>query len=1072
MRAIFRVRAIYCLCLTMSSVLLHAQNYEVKILDAETKTPIEAAAVQLKKNKQLAISDASGIVKFTRIQLPDSIQITALNYRTVNLLFNPQTTIYYLQPFAGESEVIVQTGYQSLPKERATGSFTQIDNQLFNRRISTNVLDRLDGITPGVLFNKNNGEEAFNIRGRSTLEAGASRPLIVLDNFPFEGQINQINPNDVESITLLKDAAAASIWGSRAANGVIVITTRKGRLNQPLQISFTQNLSVGVMSNLFYNRNYLTSSEYIEAERLLFDRGFYNASLSNTTTRPAISPVVELLNQFRRGTITEAFLNTELDNLNQEDLRKQFSQHLYQREANQQYALQLRGGSDKHSYLFSFGYDDNKERQRFNQNSRLTLQAQQSFKLRPRLELTTTLYYVASKQNRPNSFPYRGNALSPASSTQLYPYAQIADAGGNPLPTMKDYRSSYLDSVEALGFQPWRFSVLDEIAQTQHEEQTRTLIARTGLKYRITDAWTAELHYQQEYQQALLLNLKLENSYTARDLVNRFSQRNPTTGAFTYPLPKGGILEQAQSDLNSQNLRGQMQYQQKWSDAHELNGMAGFEIRQRKTTGFSRTVYGYEAAYGIGISNLNYQTSLPVHPFGTAMITATPNNRTETLNRFFSYYANLSYSYHKRYTFTASARSDAANLFGVRANQKRTPLWSLGGLWDISKESFYKLSWLPHLKIRATYGFNGNAVNANSLLTVRFGTSGLTGFPMATLASAPNSELRWEKVGTLNLGVDFSSLSGRLHGSIEWYRKRGLDLLQETVLPPSTGFSSFSGNGASTLTTGWEFLINYAVVRKKNMEWNMQLVLNTLKDQVIDFVRTNSPAQFVRTTGNLIAKPGNPLFSIWSYPWAGIDPSNGDPMGYLAGVPSNNYTSIIAAAQSDSLVFHGSARPTFWGNLRQDFQYKRWGFSLNLIFKGGYYFRSGSVSLNYQDLVLGRQHRDYTARWQTKGDELKSNVPSIIYPSNVARNDFYTYSAVLVERGDHLRFQDIRLSYRLGPWGKKHLTSLELYGYLNNIGILWRANKKGIDPDTNDFVLGIENIPAIRTATFGLKLHL
>lgn len=1072
MRAIFRVRAIYCLCLTMSSVLLHAQNYEVKILDAETKTPIEAAAVHLKKNKQLAISDASGIVKLTRIQLPDSIQITALNYRTVNLLFNPQTTIYYLQPFAGESEVIVQTGYQSLPKERATGSFTQIDNQLFNRRISTNVLERLDGITPGVLFNKNNGEEAFNIRGRSTLEAGASRPLIVLDNFPFEGQMNQINPNDVESITLLKDAAAASIWGSRAANGVIVITTRKGRLNQPLQISFTQNLSVGVMPNLFYNRNYLTSSEYIEAERLLFDRGFYNASLSNTTTRPAISPVVELLNQFRSGTITESALNNELNNLSQQDLRRQFSQHLYQREVNQQYALQLRGGSDQHSYLFSFGYDDNKERQRFNQNSRLTLQAQQSFKLRPQLELTTALYYVASKQNRPNSFPYRGNALSPASSTQLYPYAQIADAGGNPLPTMKDYRSSYLDSVEALGFQPWRFSVLDEIAQTQHEEQTRTLIARTGLKYRITDAWTAELHYQQEYQQALLLNLKLENSYTARDLVNRFSQRNPTTGAFTYPLPKGGILEQAQSDLNSQNLRGQMQYQQKWSDAHELNGMAGFEIRQRKTTGFSRTVYGYEAAYGIGISNLNYQTSLPVHPFGTAMITSTPNNRTETLNRFFSYYANLSYSYHKRYTFTASARSDAANLFGVRANQKRTPLWSLGGLWDISKESFYKLSWLPHLKIRATYGFNGNAVNANSLLTVRFGTSGLTGFPMATLASAPNSELRWEKVGTLNLGVDFSSLSGKLHGSIEWYRKRGLDLLQETVLPPSTGFSSFSGNGASTLTTGWEFLINYAVVRKKNMEWNMQLVLNTLKDQVIDFERTNSPAQFVRTTGNLIAKPGKPLFSIWSYPWAGIDPSNGDPMGYLAGVPSNNYTSIIAAAQSDSLVFHGSARPTFWGNLRQDFQYKRWGFSLNLIFKGGYYFRSGSVSLNYQDLVLGRQHRDYAARWQTKGDELKSNVPSIIYPGNVARNDFYTYSAVLVERGDHLRFQDIRLSYRLGPWGKKHLTSLELYGYLNNIGILWRANKKGIDPDTNDIVLGIENIPAIRTATIGLKLHL
>lgn len=1072
MRCFIRVHALFCLCLLGIVSFGQMVSYQGKILDRETQLPIERVSINLIKAKLSLSTDVNGSFQINGSIISDTLLFQAEGYTPLKVAFSSLATVYYLSPISGTSSVVVETGYQRIPKERATGSFTVIDQTLVNRRISTNLLDRLDGVTPGILFNKNPGEEAFNIRGRSTLDNGSTRPLIVLDNFPFEGDISQINPNDVESVTLLKDAAAASIWGSRSANGVIVITTKKGKLGQPLQIGFTQNFTTSAAPNLRYTRNYLSADDYIEVERYLFDRNYYNAQLANTTTRPPLTPVVELLQKVRQGVMTEAALNAELDQLRQYDLRDQFSRFIYQKEQQQQYAIQMNGGSERHSYLFSFGYDRNRERLRSNQRERYTIQMQQVFRVHPKLQFSATLYYLSGKQQSPNSFSHRGPSSFYTNNSQLFPYARIADENGNGLPVLKDYRASYIDSVEALNFQPWRFNILDEINNTEQEQLSRNLLARAGIQYKFNSALSAELQYQQEYEVVQTELLRKAASYAARNLVNRFSVRNTTTGAFTYPFPLGGLLDQTQSTMNSQNLRGTLQFQQYLKGKHQIHGIAGFEIRQKRIEGYTRSLYGYDDEFGIGVTNLNYQSTLPIHPFGNATIPAVSNSISGTLNRFVSYYANGSYSFLGRYTFNASARADGANLFGVRTNERITPLWSVGGKWEISKEPFYHLKWLDQLQFRTTYGFNGNAVNANSLLTARFGSSFYTGLQTALLTSAPNPQLKWERVKTINIGFDFAAFSRRLQGSFEWYHKRGLDLLQSAVLPASTGFNSFNGNGASTRTKGLEIALDYTVLRRQKTGWKMYLLLNTLKDQVVDFERKNSSVDLLRANGgNLIAKPGNPLFSIYSYRWAGIDPTNGDPMGYLNGAVSKNYTAMLAAGVADSLYFHGSARPTFWGSWRNEWTYGRFSLSVNVLFKGGYYFRSNSVSLNYQDVVLFRQHSDYSKRWLQKGDELVSSVPSIVYPGNNNRNEFYTYSSVLVERADHIRLQDLRLSYQFKGFGSQKNTSLELYGYLNNLGILWRANKKGIDPDTNDINASGENIPSMRTITLGLRLH-
>jgi len=1072
MRCLKRVLAILCLCLSNQEAFSQSQMYTGQILDAQTKEPIAMVTIQSKSSKQITLSDSLGRFTIKQMKSPDTLQFRAEGYANHTMVYQPNIKQILLTPIYGESNVTVQTGFQSIPRERATGSFAVLDNELVNRRVSSNILDRLEGVTPGVIFGKNSGEDRINIRGRSTLEAlnNQAAPLIVLDNFPYEGDLNSINPNDVETITVLKDAAAASIWGSRSANGVIVITTKKGKFNQPLQIEFNQNFTITDAPNLKYSRNYVSSKDYIETEQFLFNQGYYNTTLNNNTTRTAVTPVVELLNLRRLNRISQDELDQQLATLSKYDLRDEFSKHIYRNEKRQQYSLQLKGGSAQHTYVFSIGYDKNIERLIANQNNRLTLQTQQVIKITPKLELNTSVYFLNSVNEQPNSSIYRSSTLNYVSSNGLYPYAKLADEAGNPLNTIRDYRTNYLDSVEALGFQPWRYSILNEIANTEQKTDIRNLIARIGLKYKINNRFNIDLQYQQEYQSTQTRLLRNAETYAARNLVNRFSVRN-SNGTFSYPVPIGGILDQSQSTMNSQNLRGQLNYQETINNDHSINAIAGFEIRQRNSTGFSRTVLGYDEQYGIGRSNLNYQSSLPIHPFGNLLIPSSSNLESGLINRFISFYTNAGYQYKKKYTFTISARTDGANLFGVRTNEKIVPLWSTGIGWDISKESFYQSDWIPFLKLRATYGFNGNAVNANSLLTATYFNSGTTGLPTAIISSPPNPFLRWEKVKTINIALDFSTRNNRISGTIEWYSKKGQDLLQNQELATYTGFRTIRANGAETITKGIEAQINAKLLTRK-LKWNINFLVNTLQDRVVTFDNKFLPTQLVTANGgNLVAQVGKPLFSIWSYRFAGIDPNNGDPIGILNGESSKNYSAILANTNPDSLQFHGSARPTFYGAIRQDFSYKNFSLSFNLTYKAGYFFRTNSIGLNYTDLITNRHHVDFPNRWQKPGDEKISNIPSVVYPVNIPRANFYNASSELVERGDHIRLQDIRVAYRLDTRNSK-IAQLEFYGYINNVGILWKANKKGLDPDANDNSFALDNIPPMRSYTIGLKLHL
>lgn len=1046
------------------------------IIYSVDKAPLSDASLTLVRSGSRATSDIYGKFNLPISGFPDTLFLSYIGFQSQKIIIrNGSDLLITMEPLLTNiEEVSVSTGYQELSKEKITGSFTKLGTELINRRVTPNILDRLDGMASGLVFNhSNSGDEPISIRGRSTLlGAQAATPLIVLDNFPYEGDIQNINPNDIASITLLKDAGAASIWGARAGNGVIVITTKKGAAEQKPQLDFTASATFTAKPDLFYSRHFLNSSDYIEAEQFLFSKGYYDANLRNATSFPAISPAVEILAQQRAGSISQAEAAAKLNTLAQNDVRNDYQNYLYQAARLQSYALNYRDGSGKFSYTVSGGYDIDQDALIGNGYKRTTLNSTLQFRPLTNLEITAGLGWSVTYTQTPNQWIPGSSNASYYNNYPLYPYAQLRDAQGNNLAVVKDLRGRFVDSIASLGYLDWTIRPLDEIANADIRTALTHLLMKTRMVYRFGSSLKLSFQYQQERQDNHSWNYHGKQTYYTRSLINQYSQRNASTGVFTYPLPAGGILNRSDNSLLADNARLQLDYHRNFRNLHDFSLIAGTEIRQVKTNYSAATLYGYDDNYGTAVTNINYQTALPLFPYGTSKpIPVSGGSITETTNRYLSAFLNAGYTYRDRYTVSLSARKDGANIFGVNINDRFTPLWSAGAAWLLSKEKWYASTWLPKLTIRASYGFNGNVYNASAYLTAKYTTSSLTGAQAAVISAPPNPELRWEKVANTNLGIDFAGRNNNISGSIDLYSKKGTDLIETAPLAPSTGFTSFNGNAAATRTIGLDLQLNTKLLNGP-LHWNTSFLFSVLHDKILNFDKQYSALNLVNNYGSLIAVTGKSLFGIYAYPWAGLDPVNGDPQGILNHQASKNYSALVNMP-ADSLMYFGSARPTIFGSLRNSFSWHDFTFSFNLQFKLGYYFRKSSVSLNYTDLAGSNPNADYHNRWKKPGDEQYTNIPSLSYPSNSNRNNFYTYSETLVEKGDHIRLQDIRLDYTMDQhkYRKLPFRQLSLYVYASNLGLLWKANHSGIDPDANDnFYLNA--YPPPFSLSIGLKASL
>ena len=1034
-----------------------------KVLDATDLLPLPGAIITIKGESRQFYSGTDGSFGIPLRADSVTLLIRYIGYKPLELpVLRTDNMVLEIRMHSSSQslkEVTVSTGYQELPKERATGSFVQLDETLLNRRPGSDIISRLEDITPGLIFNrgKTSGPGELSIRGQSSIYA-ANQPLIVVDNFPFEGDVNSLNPNDVESITVLKDAAAASIYGAKAGNGVIVITTRSGNFNQPVKISFNSNFTVGAKPDLFYTP-VMSTADFIETEKLLFARGFFNTP-ERSPLKTAVSPVVELLIAKRDGLLNSEAADAAIEALKFGDVRNDYSKYLYRELFNQQYALNLQGGSLNHKYIFSAGWDRNNSSEMGNSNSRFTLAAKQNWLLlKQRLNISGGVYYTGG-HNRTNGT----GVIYWKPGEQLYPYARLADADGKPLPVIKDYRSTYIDGLQNQGLLDWKYRPLEELNNADNQSRLTNLRLNTVASYKISSDFSASVLYQNEKVHSAWHNYQGVDSYYTRNLINTFTA--PNSSGTVRNVPLGGIMDRNNGRLNSHQIRTQLSYNRSWQADQHLNIIGGYEWNLTDRANQSYREYGYDEAHA-GSVPVDYLTSFSRYYYPAASMNI-PYNNGESIqaNRSRSYYLNGAYSLLGKYTLSGSGRVDQSNLFGVRTNQKGVPLWSAGFAWKASEEKFYPFDFLPDLKLRLSYGYNGNIDRSVTAFTTAryFSSAPFTLLPYASIENPPNPHLRWERVKILNLGLDFASLNNRYSGSVDVYQKNGLDLIGETPFAPSTGIINFRGNTASTKATGLDLQLN-----RRNLagafEWSTSLLFSHINEKVEDYRVTASVSNYLFSGdgGTIYPMAGRPLFAIYSLPFKGLDPQTGDPLGELNGEISKDYNKIISTATPESIRYHGSVRPTFFGALRNDFKYKNVSLSANVSYRLGYYFRNSSVL--YSTVLQGRGgHADFAKRWQKPGDELITSVPSMPLTMNANRDNLYRFSDLLVEKGDHIRLQDLRLGYAVENQNKSRMfTDATFFLYANNLGLLWKATSVDADPD-------YPNMLPVKTLSIGLQL--
>ncbi|RYF26334.1 MAG: SusC/RagA family TonB-linked outer membrane protein [Flavobacteriales bacterium] len=814
------------LCLNFSA--MAQEKLKGRVVDAQGQQPLVGALIKIKTPAKTVISNNEGYFEFNLPKGTYELQVQYLAYGTKELLLQlPQNEPLLLQLNANENNLqevqVVSTGYQTLPKERATGSFVLIDSALLNRSVGTNILDRLDGVTSGLLTTKSTlagVEDKLMIRGRSTLFA-EEEPLIILDNFPYEGSINNINPNDIKTITVLKDAAAASIWGSRAGNGVIVITTHQGKYETRTQIDFNSNLTLRPKPDL-YQAPWMANEQWIEIEQFLFNQGAYNATLNNGYG--VVSPAIEIMHQKRSGLISTADSLERINQLKAADIRKEMLDRLYRMGINQQHSLSIKGGGANHTYYLSAGHDHNRGNQFVDSYQRTTLTANQMYRLfSGRLVLNANIGFTNSNTKGNNQY-YR----NPGS-----PYERLADENGEMLAVRNGLRLNYVDTAGKGLLLDWHYRPLEEL-EARSNNNVKHLNLSLSATVKLVDALKMTLLYQRQDQNTLRDVFYDENSFYARDLINRYSSINSQTGLVTRPLALGGIKDNSHSELRANNGRLLLSYNKDWAKHHQLNIIAGTEVRETTVYAFGQRLYGFNnELYTHSNLAIDFTKDYPMYYNQNLSARLDPQQLASyNVDRNVSYFTNLSYVLKGRYTLSASARKDQSNLFGVKPNQKGVPLWSVGLLWDIAGEPFYDVPWLQQLKLRSSYGYSGNVSKSlSAYLTATAGGTNVYGAPFNVIVNPPNPSLRWERVRITNIATDFSMFNRKLEGSVELYAKQGLDLFGESPLAPQTGVLTFNGNTANTSTKGLDISLR-SLNLSGAITWRTDFQFSKVKDRV------------------------------------------------------------------------------------------------------------------------------------------------------------------------------------------------------------------------------------------------
>lgn len=1070
----------------------------------ENGEPIVGAIISVPGTKKVTVSDSEGKFFLNQATSNDLVEISYMGKKTVRRKAGSKPLSITVFDDATLMDEVVVTGYQTISRERATGAFGKVSSEHLSQPTS-NIGERLVGTISGLASTTDaNGDISFQIRGLSTLVASNKDPLLIVDGFPVEASISSLNPNNIEKIDVLKDAAAASIWGAKAANGVIVVTTKDGKdarnAKGGVKVTFNSMLKFSPkIDNDYYSAN-ASNQELIDWQIYTFqNKDFGRMALigdgnSNNNLRynyNSYSNLYVMLNENRLGYVSDSELQAYIAKIRTQDNSDQIKDYLLASPFTQQYDLNISQSSERVQSNFSLLYENQQQYLKGNSKNKYTFNANAKVNVYKWLDFSVNGTFHYNHQTN-NGVAFTGPA-----------FELFFDENGDYTDVVRPYtsrndRTFYTPNVHrylnwtAFPYPDFGYNPVQE--QHGRDYTTNTINARVqaALNFKLAKGINFETKFQYEILNTDTRNIDDETTFATRSTININSTSDKTpTGTVTPNLPPGSILKQDRSYTDAYNWRNQFNFNRTFAERHEVTFIAGTEISDRVfKTVVNPPTYGYnDETLSVGkVTSLTYKNYFGSNTTFSNYV----NSYTYQHDRYFSAYGNLAYTFDGKYTLSGSVRTDASNLITDDPSYRYAPFWSIGGKWIASKEQFAKdWTWLNLLAVRLTYGFNGNVDRSTSIQPViQYNTSQdvLLQDYTATISSYGNPTLRWEKTGTVDLGFDVSILGGKLTAKLDLYNKKGRDLLATFNLPAVTGAASNRINAAEMTNRGFELELG-TYQRFGEVTWRGALMLSYNKNTIDKMIHTTYTGFELSgqaeddsgKTPDVRYREGYNANTLWSYAYGGLinTGTEQNPAWYPSVMQGDNKVPLVdnqTEDWSDYMVNSGVSVAPWNSSFSSTISWR--DFDLSFLFTGKFGHKFRRLTFNYAMYAALLPNKDMAEVISQDGSKY---IPFAAAPysdytfasSSIGydMNWWSRYSRYMdygVESASLIRFQEITLAYNVPRKliNKIGIGGVKVYLKGNNL-YTFTFNKYDEDPE---FPLG--TIRPVSSYTFGLNITL
>lgn len=1006
-------------------LLAQAQKQQISgtVVDAEGK-PVAGATVLVDGTSNGTTTNSDG--KFTLSTSGNAtLQVSFIGYETQKVPVAGKTTLTIrLGEDSQNIDDVIVVAYGTAKKESFTGSAAVIKSDNLEKRVVANVSKALEGQVTGVQTTSGTGQPGsdatVSIRGFGSLNASSS-PLYVVDGVAYSGTISSINPEDIESITVLKDASAGALYGARGANGVIVINTKRGR-DGDTEVTFKATL--GVSSRAIPKYDMVNQREFVELTwQSLYNSAYFTSGYSDWAAREYASG--QLSSQL--GANYNPFKNYSWGDLVdpatgkvRADARSAYNEDWLDEVTDnkafrQEYQASVSGGNSVHRGSMSLSYLDEDGVLKTTNFKRYTGRVSYD---------TTPRHWFAGGMNanfshsKSNSNRYGGSSVSNVFYTAqfmapIYPVyvrdpqtgALVYDKEGHKQFDYGKTRPSNTNTNAVAGFYD------DPTSNT-----TESLSARTYLAFGSDDDKAG-------WMKGLKATINFGVDYRTENNMQYF---NPFFGN---QASNGGLIEKNNYRYMSYTFNQLVTYNRTFAERHEVSALFGHEY------------YDYEKNYLAG-SRSGLVSGI------YEVVGATINDTKSRTDRHTieSYFARLNYGFDNKYYIDGSWRTDGSSRFAP--GHRWGNFWSVGASWRISQEEFMRnVSWIDNLTLKASYGVQGNENILDTYGNPNYygwqgyyninSTGSDYGFSVGQLE---NPELTWEKNGNLNVGIETTLFGSRLNASVEYYNRKTTDMIMERPMAFSTGFQSYLDNIGEMRNSGWEITLNGVLVNRSDFRWDLTVMASTQKNEVL---RLTPEAKEI-ISGNTIVREGLPVYTFYLPKFAGVDPATGTALYWAyekdaQGNITNEYVTSDKTKASSSRYLQGNRIPDLFGSIGTTLQWKGLDFSILTTYSIGGKVLDYIYSSAMNPFYYGNTFHSHLKRAWTKPGDV-TDVPRVEIGSDNITTDRFLVDA------SYFAIKNITIGYTIpkkaaSAIGMKHV---RVYCSLDNLALF--THLKGLNP--------------------------